>query len=267
MANLKFKVGGTWSSIPAIKGDKGDNFVIAGTYATLGDLQTAYPTGSTYAFAVGSTDQYDIYIWDVNTLAWTSIGSFSSTVIAGDVTFTPYGDIASTNVQNAIQELDDEKVSTSDIGVTVEPYDATILKDSDIGVTVEAYDATILKDADIGVTVQGYDATLLNDADIGVNVQAYSADNAESFEFTATIPSTSWTGSSAPYSKAVTVTGILSTDRPIIDLVLTGTYATDQTMREDWANVYRAVTSTDTVTFYADVVPSADISIQLVVVR
>lgn len=85
--------------------------------------------------------------------------------------------------------------------------------------------------------------------------------------YTATIPNTSWTGSSAPYSKAVAVTGLLSTDEPIIDLVLTGTYATDVTMRENWSKIYRGVTSADSITFYADSIPSANISIQLVVVR
>jgi hypothetical protein len=85
--------------------------------------------------------------------------------------------------------------------------------------------------------------------------------------YTATIPYTSWTGSSAPYSKAVTVTGILSTDTPIIDIVQTGTYATDQTMIENWGKVYRAVTSANTITFYATAIPSADIPIQAKVVR
>lgn len=85
--------------------------------------------------------------------------------------------------------------------------------------------------------------------------------------YTATIPNTSWTGSSAPFSKAVTVTGIVSTDTPMIDLVLSGTYATDQTMTEDWAKIYRAVTSANTVTFYATSVPSASINVQLKVVR
>jgi hypothetical protein len=85
--------------------------------------------------------------------------------------------------------------------------------------------------------------------------------------YTATLPYTTWTGSSAPYSKAVTVTGILSTDTPIIDIVQTGTYATDQTMVTNWALVYRAVTSADTITFYATAVPSADIPFIAKVVR
>jgi hypothetical protein len=85
--------------------------------------------------------------------------------------------------------------------------------------------------------------------------------------YTATIPSASWTGSSAPYTKAVAKEGILPTDKPILDLVFIGTYATDVTMRTNWSVIYRGVTSTDTITFYADSVPTADINIQLVVVR
>ena len=85
--------------------------------------------------------------------------------------------------------------------------------------------------------------------------------------FTATIPSASWTGSSAPFSKIVAVSGILALDEPITDLVLSGTYATDVTMRENWSKIYRIVTTDGNITCYADSVPSAGINIQLVVVR
>ena len=36
---------------------------------------------------------------------------------------------------------------------------------------------------------------------------------------------TSWLGSAAPYEKSVAVTGILETDTPIIDVVMSGTYS------------------------------------------
>lgn len=52
---------------------------------------------------------------------------------ASSITNTPYGNITSLNVQDAINELDDSK----------EPADTTILKDADIGTTVQAYDATL----------------------------------------------------------------------------------------------------------------------------
>lgn len=85
--------------------------------------------------------------------------------------------------------------------------------------------------------------------------------------YSSTIPYTSWTGSSAPFSNIVTVSGIKATDTPIIDIVLTGTYLTDEAMVEDWGTIYRAVTSVDTITFYATEIPVADINIQIKVVR
>lgn len=85
--------------------------------------------------------------------------------------------------------------------------------------------------------------------------------------YTATIPSSSWTGTEAPFSKAVTISGILSSDEPFIDIVPTGTYATDITMQQNWGKVYRAVTSTDTITFYATAVPSADIPLKVKVIK
>ena len=84
---------------------------------------------------------------------------------------------------------------------------------------------------------------------------------------TATLPYTSWTGSSAPFSKAITVTGILSTDYPNFDVELSGTYATDITRKDEWAKVYGWVTSTNTITFYATEVPSVDLPLIIKVVR
>lgn len=86
--------------------------------------------------------------------------------------------------------------------------------------------------------------------------------------YTATIPSSSWTGSSAPYSKAVTVSGILATDvQPSVNTVMTGTYATDIAMQENLAKIYRIVNTDNTLTCYANSIPTADIPIQIVVVR
>jgi hypothetical protein len=87
-------------------------------------------------------------------------------------------------------------------------------------------------------------------------------------DFTATLPYASWTGSSAPYTKEVTVAGILSTDKPDINLDLSSaTYSDVATIQSDWANVYRGVTSADTITFYASEVPTIDIPLGIKVVR
>jgi len=78
---------------------------------------------------------------------------------------------------------------------------------------------------------------------------------------------TSWSGSAAPYSKSVTVTGILETDTPIIDVVMSGTYATDKARQEAWAYIYRAVTGNNSITFYASEKPSVNLPVQIKVVR
>jgi hypothetical protein len=78
---------------------------------------------------------------------------------------------------------------------------------------------------------------------------------------------TSWSGSAAPYSNSVTVTGILATDTPIIDVVMSGTYSTDEARIEAWGYIYRAVTANGYITFYATEKPSVELPIQIKVVR
>ncbi len=83
---------------------------------------------------------------------------------------------------------------------------------------------------------------------------------------TATL-NTTWSGSSAPYSKTVIISGILATDTPIIDIVMSGTYSTDEARIEAWGYIYRAVTSSNTITFYATEKPTVSLLIQIKVVR
>jgi len=78
---------------------------------------------------------------------------------------------------------------------------------------------------------------------------------------------TSWSGSSAPYSKTVTVSGILATDTPIIDIAMSGTYSTDEARIEAWGYIYRAVTANGSITFYATEKPTVSLPIQIKVVR
>ena len=78
---------------------------------------------------------------------------------------------------------------------------------------------------------------------------------------------TPWSGSSAPYSKTITVSGILATDAPIIDIVMSGTYSTDEALIEAWGYIYRAVTADGSITFYATDKPTVDLPIQIRVVR
>jgi hypothetical protein len=71
--------------------------------------------------------------------------------------------------------------------------------------------------------------------------------------YTGTIGAGSWSGS-GPFTKAITVTGILETDNPIIDLDLSGVAFADVAARQaEWGKIYRAVTSTNTITFSSTV--------------
>jgi len=84
---------------------------------------------------------------------------------------------------------------------------------------------------------------------------------------TATLTAASWTGTTSPYSQSVTVSGVVSTDTPIIDVVMSGTYSTDEAMAEAWGYIYRAVTGNDSITFYATEKPTINLPIQIKVVR
>lgn len=59
------------------KGDRGPEgkFVVKGIYATVQELESAHPTGEAGdAYAVGTADSNEIYIWDVDFLSWKNIG-------------------------------------------------------------------------------------------------------------------------------------------------------------------------------------------------
>ena len=76
---------------------------------------------------------------------------------------------------------------------------------------------------------------------------------------------TTWTGSAAPYSQAVTLSGILATDTPILDLICsTSNYEAEQ---EAWGKVFKAVCSANTITFYASEATETAVTVQVKVVR
>lgn len=80
--------------------------------------------------------------------------------------------------------------------------------------------------------------------------------NSVSTSYTGELTVAGWTGSAAPYTQAVSVTGILAADDPIIDLVPNDTYSTAKDEDEDWAKIYRAVTASGSITFYAHEKPT-----------
>ena len=85
-------------------------------------------------------------------------------------------------------------------------------------------------------------------------------------KYTATI-GTAWTGSEAPYTQTISITGIKSTDVPIVDFVNSGTYATDQAREEAWGNIYRIVPAAGKIIVYSHAATTTECPIQLLVIR
>lgn len=84
---------------------------------------------------------------------------------------------------------------------------------------------------------------------------------------TATI-TTTWSGSAAPYTQEVAVSGILASDLPHITPVYSTTNATAIAQKEAWNCVSKAVTAADKLTFTCfEDKPTTAIPIQIEVIR
>lgn len=79
---------------------------------------------------------------------------------------------------------------------------------------------------------------------------------------------TTWTGSSAPYTQTIAITGITSTDTPIVDVVLSSTRSTAIKQLEAWGCVSKIETGTNQITATClEEKPTTAIPIQIKVVR
>jgi hypothetical protein len=158
-------------------------------------------------------------------------------------------------------------VKTTWVNSSAPPINATNLNKIEDGIfdndsAITTLDGTVS-------ALSGTVSTLSNDFETHTTVSATLSilGHVQTGVFTATITTASWTGTTSPFTNATTVSGILATDTPIIDIVLTGTFADDEDIIENWGGVYRAETTADVVTFSATDLPTVDLPIQLKVVR
>ena len=88
------------------------------------------------------------------------------------------------------------------------------------------------------------------------------------FSFTGTLTTSGWTGTSAPYTQTVTVTGILaSAPPPVIDVELSSTWSTALTEEEAWGLIKKITYSDNSLTFYADAKPTVALNFKGVQVK
>lgn len=92
------------------------------------------------------------------------------------------------------------------------------------------------------------------------------ADGAVTKFFTAQI-GTTWTGSAAPYTQTITVSGILASDKPIVDLVPSSTFATAENEISNFTKIYRITTAANSITVYATEKTDVALNIQMGVHR
>ena len=82
--------------------------------------------------------------------------------------------------------------------------------------------------------------------------------------YSATLLSSGWVGASAPYTQTVNVTGILSTDNTLANIVLSSDTTTAQSQLTNWAYVSKMETSNGSVTATCfDSKPSIDLNVSL----
>lgn len=92
------------------------------------------------------------------------------------------------------------------------------------------------------------------------------ADGAVTKFFTAQI-GTTWTGSAAPYTQTITVSGILASDKPIVDLVPSSTFATAENEISNFTKIYRITTAANSIIVYATEKTDVSLNIQMGVHR
>lgn len=174
-------------------------------------------------------------------------------------------------VPHGLLELTDANITDRRIDESV----CGIMRDGVTGIPTEQLAAQVYTRVD-EITAQSYevlDALEQAFADVlADNLPAHALMHQTSdpigMHYSTTLPANAWTGDSAPYTQTVTVYGMSATDRPIVDVALTGTTGTDTAILEAWGMVSR-ITTTDgsiTATCYEDK-PEVDIPIQMEVIR
>lgn len=255
----------------------GSNLKILGHFDTVTDLQASAPKNVGDAYSVGTTTPYNLYIFDGLRNEWMDYGQIRATDISAqyvenqsiavtgwtqdETVFADYHYKAQITISGA--SSDDFPI------ISFEPKDATsgnfcptaFAFDGYIEIWAKSIPAAAINIPVATIIVNGGNGRGITNASPGVEAGTVSK------QYTATIDADAWTGSAAPYSNTVTVTGLLATDNPIVDIMPSETYATAEKEIEDYAAIYRMVTANNLLTVYATEKPSVDINIQIKAVR
>ena len=263
-------------------GRDGTSFVIAGYYESAAALAAAVtqPTAGE-AYGVGSSVPYEIYIWDAVGGQWRNNGTIQgakgntgdagatfrpSVDASGNISWTNDGGLDNPATQNirgpAGQNGAQGPAGTSAFDAAVEAgYQGTQSTFNAALAALPYHNARHLPGGADPITVK------TGNLENGAVTAEKLAQGAVSEIYTAELSVSGWTGNEAPYSQTVTVSGLGAGDMPLLDLVLSGTFSTDQLRSEQFGSIYRAVTGTNTLTVYAMEKPTVALPIRLLCIR
>lgn len=272
-------------------GRDGKSFEIKGYYANLETLETGVPEPAPgEAYCVGSAAPYDVYIYDGVNGEWVNNGTIQGAkgdAGAPGATFTPHvdgnGNLRWTNdggLDNpATQNIRGAAGAKGETGPAGKSAYAAAVEAGYTGTETTFYaaltampyhNARHLPDGADPITVKAGNlaASAVETAKIKDKAvtMAKLADHAVSVDYTVTL-NTTWSGSAAPYTKEQTINGIHATDKPLIDLVPSATFADAEKQADAWALIYRALTAANKITFYAKAKPTVSIPLQIRCIR
>lgn len=272
-------------------GRDGKSFEIKGYYASTAALEEGVPAPAPGdAYCVGSAAPYDVYIYDGVSGEWINNGTIQGAkgdTGAAGTTFTPHldgnGNLSWTNdggLENpATQNIRGAAGPKGETGAAGKSAYAAAVEAGYTGTEATFYaaltampyhNARHLPDGADPITVKAgnIEASAVETAKIKDKAvtMAKLADHAVSVDYTATL-NTTWSGSAAPYTKEQTINGILATDKPLIDIVPSATFADAEKQADAWALIYRAVTAANKITFYAKAKPTVSIPLQIRCIR
>ena len=272
-------------------GRDGKSFEIKGYYASTAALEEGVPAPAPGdAYCVGSAAPYDVYIYDGVSGEWINNGTIQGAkgdTGAAGTTFTPHldgnGNLSWTNdggLDNPeTQNIRGAKGDKGETGAAGKSAYAAAVEAGYTGTEATFYaaltampyhNARHLPDGADPITVKAgnLEASAVETAKIKDKAvtMAKLADHAVSADYTVTLDTT-WSGSAAPYTKEQTINGILATDKPLIDIVPSATFADAEKQADAWALIYRAVTAANKITFYAKAKPAVSIPLQIRCIR
>ncbi len=266
-------------------GTENRNFVINGYYETMAELPEFPSVGE--AYGVGYEEPYDIFVWDSVHNQWVNIGPIAtSTNIIDDTSNDNIHALSSFKIYDMLDELqvdtshieDDsisaDKIVNNAVSINAISVIAKKISDNDISPWVATPGGTGAVGYMTGDIVS-YDSSLyISIADD--NMSAPDDQDWDPYIEPEPQPSPApvyqeWVQPvGAPYIQEITVSGILASDYPIIDVIPSAvnySLATDQV--NAWAEIYRIETLTNGggLKVYAHYPTSTDISIRIICVR